>query len=470
MSQPAFDFGDDAVDDPTNPTYSVGELADAINDTLRRGFSDGVWVRGEITGWSDRGTHAYFSLVDDVDDGNGRGKAVINVQFFANVRMRLRPLLQKHRLRLGDGMKVRVFGYLDYYAPNGRIGLKMAGIDPQYTLGDIAQSRDEVIRRLVAEGLLDTNKRRHLSVIPLRVGVVTSVGTAAWHDFHDELQRSGMGFQLTVVDTRVQGELAERMIAAAIATLGRRTDLDAVVVIRGGGARNELAVFDAEQIARAIATCPVPVLTGLGHEVDRSVADDVAHTTLKTPTACAGALITRAADYRDAADETYRSIRSVSTVALATATSDLSATAHRIARRTRDAVERADERLGMRVDALQRNAPAALDRADERLDTAQRRLLVRSTAGLERASGRLDVITARVAAVDPAVQLARGWSITRRADGTVVRSIADLPVGADVTTALADGLVTSTVTATTPHAHSNSDSPNSDSPNTDSRE
>ena len=69
MSQPAFDFGDDELDDATNPTYSVGELADAINDALRRGFSDGVWVRGEISGWSDRGQHAYFTLIDDTDDG-----------------------------------------------------------------------------------------------------------------------------------------------------------------------------------------------------------------------------------------------------------------------------------------------------------------------------------------------------------------------------------------------------------------
>ena len=187
MSQPAFDFGDDELDDATNPTYSVGELGEAINDALRRGFSDGVWVRGEISGWSDRGQHAYFTLVDDADSaepdnqrrgGNGRSKAVVNVQFFANARMRLRPMLQKNRLRLADGMKVRVFGYLDFYAPNGRIGLKMTGIDPTYTLGDIAQSRDEVIRRLVADGLLDANKRRPLSPIPLRVGVVRSVEPA----------------------------------------------------------------------------------------------------------------------------------------------------------------------------------------------------------------------------------------------------------------------------------------------------
>jgi exodeoxyribonuclease VII large subunit len=452
VSQPAFDFGDDELDDAANPTYSVGELAEAINDTLRRGFSDGVWVRGEITGWSDRGQHAYFTLIDDAETseriGNSRGKAVVNVQFFANARMRLRPMLQKNRLRLGDGMKVRVFGYLDYYAPNGRIGLKMTGIDPKYTLGDIAQSRDEVIRRLVADGLLDANKRRPLSPIPLRVGVVTSVGTAAWHDFHDELRRSALGFSLTVVDTRVQGEFAEEMVAAAVISLSRRTDLDAVVVIRGGGARNELAVFDAERIARAIASSPIPVLTGLGHEVDRSVADEVAHTTLKTPTACAGELIARAARYCADTEATFASIVRESQRALTVATTDLSETAHRIARRTHAAVERADERLGMRVDTLARAAPASLARADRRLLDAQRRLPVRAAAIIDRAVGRLDVTTARIGALDPAVQLARGWSITRRSDGTIVRSVADVHADDTITTALADGTVTSTVTST----------------------
>jgi exodeoxyribonuclease VII large subunit len=440
VSQPAFDFGDDELDDAANPTYTVGELAEAINDALRRGFSDGVWVRGEISGWSDRGQHAYFTLVDD--DGT---KAAVNVQFFANARMRLRPLLQKHRLRLADGMKVRVFGYLDYYGPTGRIGLKMTGIDPKYTLGDIAQSRDEVIRRLVADGLLDANKRRPLSPIPLRVGVVTSVGTAAWHDFHDELQRSALGFSLTVIDTRVQGEFAEQMITAAIVTLSQRVDLDAMVLIRGGGARNELAVFDAERIARAIAASPVPVLTGLGHEVDRSVADEVAHTTLKTPTACAGELIARAARYSADAEAAFASIVRESRHALGAATNDLSETAHRIARRTHAAVERADERLAMRVDRLARSAPASLAREDRRLVDTGERVLARAGTVVERSTSRLDVIAARVAALDPAVQLARGWSITRDADGRVVRSTDDLARDDIVTIAVADGLITSTV-------------------------
>lgn len=449
VSQPAFDFEEEELDDPTNPTYSVGELADAINDSLRRGFRDGVWVRGEISGWSDRGAHAYFSLADE--DERGRGKSVLNVQFFAPSRMKLRPVLQKNNLRLADGMKVRIFGHLDYYAPTGRIGLKMAGIDPRYTLGDIAQSRDEVIRRLVAEGLLDANKRHRLSPVPLRVGVVTSIGTAAWHDFHDEIERSGLGFRLSVVDTRVQGEFAENMITAAIARLAMRPNLDVIAVIRGGGARNELAVFDAEKIARMIASSPIPVMTGLGHEVDRSVADDVAHTALKTPTACAGALVNRVMQYTADAEQAWASIRQCSGVALTQAANDISDTAHRIARRTHAAVERSDERLNVRVERLARNAPAVLTQASEQLDRTAARLQDRPIQLLQQASQRLDLNAARTSALDPVVQLARGWTITRNSSGAVVRSTADVAATDVLTTELLDGSFTSVVDSVDTH-------------------
>src|SRR5918993_2549213 len=191
---------------------NVRELADAVNGTLRRTFSDGIWVRGAIQGWNERGSHAYFTLADDTP---GR-QAVLRVQFFANARLRLRPMLQRYRLRLGDGMKVRIFGHLDYYAPSGQLGLKMTDLDPRFTLGDLAQQREQVLRRLAADGSLDANARRRLSPVPLRVGVVSSAGTAAWHDFHDELLRSGFGFQLVLADTRVQGPEAGRRGTRAV--------------------------------------------------------------------------------------------------------------------------------------------------------------------------------------------------------------------------------------------------------------
>src|SRR6478735_1826654 len=296
MSQVAFEFD---LDDGGEPTYSVSELGELINGVLRRRFLDGVWVRGEIQGWNERGPHAYFRLVEEVERPDGStGKAQVNVQFFANIRMRLRPMLQKNRLRLADGLKVRIFGHLDFFAPSGSLGLKMSGLDPRFTLGDLAMQRDEVVRRLVAAGLYDANRAREMALAPLRVGVVTSTSGAAWADFVHELERSSLGFQVRVIDVRVQGDQAVDMVTRAIRTLGRHGDLDVVAVVRGGGARSELATFDHEAIATAIATCPLPVLTGLGHEIDRSVADEVAHASLKTPTACAAALVERVLQFR----------------------------------------------------------------------------------------------------------------------------------------------------------------------------
>ncbi len=466
MSQPAFEFDDVVPDEVVDPTFTVGELADAINDQLRRGFRDGIWVRGEISGLRNSGPHTYFDLIENGDGG----KAVMNVQLFAPTKARLAGMLRKFRLELRNGMKVRIHGHLDFWAQGGRLGFKMASLDPKYTIGDIAQSRDEVIRRLVAEGLMDTNKRRALSPVPLRVGVVTSVGTAAWHDFHDELVRSGFGFTLAVADVRVQGDMAENMVTAAVARLAMRGGvgrggLDAIVVIRGGGARNELATFDSEKIARMIANSPVPVLTGLGHEVDRSVADDVAHTALKTPTACAGELIGRVAAYIADAEQAFAAIVQRGTITLAEANNELSEVGHRIARRTHAAVERSDERLSMRVDRLARSGPIVLDRAIERLDRSAVRLVERPAMLLDRATQRLDVLAARVGSLDPAVQIARGWTITRNADGVIVRSIADLGAGDTISTTLIDGTVSSTVTAIATPADTAHDTPDhEDSP------
>lgn len=446
MSQPAFDFGDEPHDDPSNPTYTVGELAEAVNDQLRRGFSDGVWVRGEIDGLRNSGPHTYFALVEDGEDG----RAVLNVSLFAPMKRNLTPLLKRSRLELANGMKVRIYGHLDFYAPTGRLGLKMAGIDPRFTLGELSQARDQVVRRLVASGLFDANRRHRLASAPLRVGVVTSVGSAAWHDFTDELRRSAFGFELAVCDTRVQGEGAALSVAASIRTLARRPGLDCIVVIRGGGARNELATFDAEPIALAIATAPVPVLTGLGHEVDRSVADEVAHTALKTPTACAVHLIDAVHDYLTAAEERWAAIRAVARHELREATGALSDRAHRIARRTHAAVERADERLGTRVDRVRAAPGRRVEQAERRLAADHDRLVRRAPHLLTSAERHLAAADARLALLDPVNLLRRGWSITRTDDGRVVRSVADLAPGDTIATRVADGTVTSRVDAAAP--------------------
>jgi exodeoxyribonuclease VII large subunit len=438
------DFDDDdrldELDDRGVPTYTVCELVDSVNGLLRRTMPDGVWVRGEIQGWYERGPHAYFKLVED--GPNGRG--VLNVQFFGNARQRLRPVLRKYRLELGDGLKVRLFGYLDLYAPSGTFGLKMSSIDPRFTLGELSQQRDDVIRRLIASGVFDANRARTMPVAPLRLGVVTSVASAAWADFASELTRSGLAFQITVADVRVQGDVAVPMVSGAIRALSASTDLDVLVVIRGGGAKTELATFDAEPIALAIATSPIPVLTGLGHEIDRSVADEVAHQSYKTPTACAAALVESVREFVDRTETAWTRLGEAATRALGRADERNRAIAERVASRTASAVDRGWDRLARRADRLRTAGLRALDGAQRRVDTA--------VASVGRAPARLDAelrhlsgLESQVRLVDPVNLLARGWSITRDASGRAVRSATDLAPGDRLVTTFATGVATSTV-------------------------
>jgi exodeoxyribonuclease VII large subunit len=440
VSQVSFDL---EFDDGGVPTFSVGELAEAINSSLRRSFTDGVWVRGEIQGWSQRGPHAYFRLVEHTDDG----KASLNVQFFANAQARLKPLLLKNRLRLADGLKVRIFGHLDYFAPSGQLGLKMSGIDPRFTLGEMALQRDDVVRKLVAAGLYDLNRSRPLPVAPLRVGVVTSTASAAWADFLHEIERSGMGFQLRVVDVRVQGEWAVTEVTAGIRTLGRQRDLDVVAVIRGGGARSELATFDDEAIATAIAMSSRPVFTGLGHEIDRAVADEVAHSALKTPTACAAALVERVQAFRQSTEDTWAGIGRRAERGLAAAEAEVGEVARGIRHRVVTAVERGDERMVQRALRLRASADRVVERADTRL-VAAGAAVARVPQRLDPELRHLDAVAQRVRLLDPVNTMARGWSITRTVDGRTVRDAAQLQPGDEIVTTFADGTARSRVEET----------------------
>jgi exodeoxyribonuclease VII large subunit len=437
MTQPSFDLD---YDDAAEPTFGVRELADAVNQVLRRGFREGVWVRGEIDGIQSRGGHVYFTLTENTDEG----RASLSVALFASTWYRLRPVLTRHRLRLGNGLAVRIHGSLNLYAPTGRLSLVMDGIDVRFTLGQLAADRDALLARLTDAGLLRRNGGLTVPVVPLRVGLVASRGSAAWHDVLHELDASRIGFQVAHVDVRVQGADAAASVAAAVRTLGRR-DVDVIVLVRGGGSRTDLATFDDEGIARAIAQSPVPVFTGLGHETDRSVADEVAHTSYKTPTALAAALVDRVRAYLGDVDRVGAAIEQRVTGRLATASVTVGALGHRIAARTAAAVSLADQRVDHVAGRVARESSGRLGAATDTMARAAERVTHRAPAVLAASERALDGITARVRANDPALVLARGWSITRRADGTVVRSAAAVAAGDELRTTLADGTVASRV-------------------------
>jgi exodeoxyribonuclease VII large subunit len=399
-------------------TLGVGELVARVTRAVAAAFPAEVWVRGEIHGLKQANSsgHVYFELCER---NNRRGPtSTLNVALFRLERQRvLKALREFPDFQLADGLEVRVRGRIQF--GYGRVSLVMTAIDPIHTLGKLAADRQRVLQALRADGLLDANRSLSLPLLPLRLGLVTSHGSAAFEDAVQELRASGIGFRVRVADARVQGAGADLSMVRALTAL-RQEVCDAVLLVRGGGSRTDLVAFDSERLARAVATMPVPVLTGVGHEIDTSVVDEVAFAAYKTPTACAAAMVEHARAAIGRAETAWATT--------ATTASD------RLAR------------AGAHVGGLARQvSPASLRPAERALDEHARHLGRAARAALDREHARADLLAARTTAVDPARLFARGWSITHTADGRLLRSPDDAPPGTELVTTLGTGHVRSEV-------------------------
>ncbi len=427
----------------------MSELAETIGDALRAAFPDEVWVRGEIQNLSRAPSgHVYFSLADDDSE---TPDAQLSVMLRSRDKDRVNRLLRKAggNVRMTDGTDVRIRGRLDWYPPRGQLQLRMVSIDPAFTLGQLAAARAALLEKLRVEGLLERNRALGLPLVPLRIGVVTSSGSAAEADVLHELDRSRFAFHVRVADVRVQGPEAPGSIAGAIRWFaGRSGDgrFDVLIVARGGGAATDLAAFDDELVARAVAESPIPVISGVGHETDRSVIDEVAHTSAKTPTAAAQHVVGLVAEVHDRAESAFRDIAARASTVLDREAERLDRLGERAATGAASATRTEQLRLGHLAERLDRASAARLTRELATLDDHHRRLLLAGRRSVDDAERRLAHLAGRVGAVDPVRALARGWSITRTADGTVLRSAADATPGTEVLTTVADGSFRSTVT------------------------
>lgn len=402
---------------------TVRELTAGIAAALSSWFPREIWVQGEIANLSrSRAGHVYFQLVDPGPPG-APPEASIAVVLFSSARQYVNSVLREAGgVRMTDGMRVRIRGRVELFGQQGRLQVRMSGIDPDYTLGLIATDRQRVLETLAREGLLDRNRSLPLPPGPLRVGLVTSKGSAAMADFLHELEASGLAWRVLLADARVQGQGAQHTLVAALEQL-RDAPVDVVAIVRGGGSRTDLVAFDHEMVARAVATMPVPVATGIGHETDTSATDAVAHTSCKTPTACAAWLVAHVRRSLDRANELWRSIGS----------------------RSSQLVARHERHLDGSLASLVRLSSATLERQLQRTTDADRRAGRAALSVLERSELRLERDAARLAAVDPERALARGWSITKDPAGRVVRSIRDVAEGQQLLTTLVDGVLTSRV-------------------------
>ncbi len=462
-------------------TWTVDELCAGVGLALADAFPDQLWVRGEIQGLhrSPAG-HLYFDLIEPGARGRGNDAKLGTVAFRGPLRGIEAVLRKVGGLKMEDGIEVRIRGTVDYYPPQGRVQFMMNAIDPRHTLGQLAADKDAVMRALDSEGLVEANTKCSLSLVPLRIGLVTSEGSAAHHDFIGELTNSGFAFDVIMADTRVQGVGADALIANAIRAVASR-DIDVVAVVRGGGAKSDLIAFDQMAVARAIVESRVPVFVGVGHEIDRSVADEVAHTSVKTPTACAGALIERVKHFLKRLDTGANVVAQRTRAGLTTADHRLNQHAARIGRAAGHTLTLAAHdqqtkhhrlstatrsKLASAHDLLQRHRATAATTATFQLREATRRIDQQSVSlrrGALRpavlASTRLDSTDRVIRAIHPRRTLELGYSITRTTDGKAVKSTSKLAVGASITTEVADGIVDSTVTSLPPFTNTTAAQP-----------
>lgn len=407
------------------PVYEVGEFYELLTAHLEASFGRRRphWVRGEIAKVYEKG-HVYIDLVDAGSAASDAKRPVLNAHCWATPWAPLKRRLASEGVTLAAGMVVSFFGYVDLYARQGRIGFTVTEIDVEGLLGDVARRRQELIARLAGEGLLEANKRVALPVVPLRVGLVASPGTEGYQDFTGQLLGSGFSFAVTLVKSLVQGDQAPAQIVNALRTLDD-FGVDVICVVRGGGSKGDLACFDDENVARAIAACGTPVFTGIGHTGDESVADLVAHTRSITPTKLGEELVGIVANWYEAR---------------------VRQPAERVLALALDVVEEASDYLGERRRTMIFAVRDRLRAEERQLVSTRERLVIEGRHLLATAAQTLAGQRLLLAAYDPSRRLAQGWSIVTDAGGSIVKSLHGVASGDEVHVRVSDGSFAARVT------------------------
>jgi exodeoxyribonuclease VII large subunit len=342
-------------------------------------------------------------------------------------------------------MKVMVKVHVSYHALYG-FSLVVTDIDPSYTLGEAERARQETIARLKADGVFDMNRAVELPFVVQRVAVVSSASAAGWRDFVQELERFPYRFSVELFAAVMQGAATEETVVAALEAIAERADeFDAVVVIRGGGSVTDLAAWDGYRVSSHIAQFPLPVLTGIGHDKDRSVADMVAFLELKTPTAVAVWLAERMAGVVRLVDDLGARISTAANGLLEREKLRLERAGRVVSLGAADMTRRLEVRLVRLAGEVVRLSSERFLRERMRLAGFSESVRERPLQILSRAAERLTAAERVVALRRPENILALGYAIVRTSGsdgvGRAVTDPADLAVGQALDITLAKGRI-----------------------------
>jgi len=423
-----------------HPHISLYDLLCEVHRRIDAAFPLPVWVVAEISELKvNYSGHCYMELVE-----KGEGERLPRAKCSAVVWRSQWGAISSYFAsatgrELAAGMKVLLRASVIFHEAYG-LSLQISDIDPAYTLGEMEHQRQATIAMLREEGVFDMNRTLDMPAVPQRVAVISSRNAAGYQDFMNELAASPYRFEVTLFDAYMQGGAAEGSIVGALeAVAGRMERYDVVALIRGGGATSDLAAFDSYRLCSHLAQFPLPVITGVGHDKDQSVADMVAAVALKTPTAVARWLV----DSLDAFDASLTASREQVEDLVGELLDDEKEMFSGIALNLQILVttfaRRVEARLGSLDASLPRYAEMVVAKLRVGLDAQAAAARQAAAAACEAASRRLDSAQSVAAAHDPARILALGFALVRDRKGKVVKTAAGLAPGDRINVSLSKG-------------------------------
>ena len=402
---------------------SLYELNALVRQTIEEKLAREYWVEAELAEARESRGHLYMELVEK-DEQSNTPIARASAKCWRSQWVMIQPHFERVTgQQLHAGMKVRLKVYAQFHEAYGFSWI-VTDIDPNFTLGDLARRRLEIIRQLKQEGVFDLQRELQLSMFCLRIAVISSATAAGYGDFQQQLAESGFAFQTQLFPAIMQGEQVEDSIIQALERIyADYSDcFDCVVIIRGGGATADMSGFDTLALAENVAQFPLPIITGIGHDRDECVLDMVSHLRVKTPTAAAAFLIDQAQQVLDHIGQCEQRITLQAQAKLSALNTQLS-------------------NLSTRIPTL---FSLVKTRHESKLQQTKQQLSNALLRRIDKERHRLELLTQRTASLDPQLILNRGYSLTTFG-GKVIRSASDLKNGDEIETRLSQGIIRSVV-------------------------
>lgn len=427
-------------------TITLYELNSLVRQTIEIGLPKSYWVEAEISELRENGGHCYLELIEK-DKRYNTPIAKASARCWRQTWGMVKPYFENTTgQQLRAGMKVLIEVYAQFHEAYGFSWI-ISDIDPNYTLGDMARKRQEIIKRLKEEGVFDLNKQLDLPLFSQRIAVISSKSAAGYGDFANQLYGNQYGyyFEAELFAATMQGEDVERSIIKALNAINDRCDdFDCVVIIRGGGATSDMSGFDALDLAENVANFPLPIITGIGHDRDECILDMVSHTRVKTPTAAAALLIDNLNTAERRIDDARQRIANLTSRKMEVEKLRLSRLAERLPALFGSVKDKQEARLDILQERLFRLAEIRLSNCENIVGQLEKKISLTAEHLLMVEKHRLELLEGRAQNLDPQLLLRRGYSITL-VGGKALRDPSQVKQGDKIETRLEKGTIISTI-------------------------